>query len=112
MNESQLTAWLTLSFTPQLGGVSLSRLLRIDSPENIVSYSELELQNLKLKPAQIQYIRQRSHQEVDDCLLWLQDEGNHIVTPLDERYPSLMQQMSSHPPVLFIKGNVEALNHS
>ena len=112
MNESQLTAWLTLSFTPQLGGVSLSRLLRIDSPENIVSYSELELQNLKLKPAQIQYIRQRSHQEVDDCLLWLQVEANHIVTPLDERYPSLMQQMSSHPPVLFIKGNVEALNHS
>ncbi len=44
--------------------------------------------------------------------MWLQDEGNHIVTPLDERYPSLMQQMSSHPPVLFIKGNVEALNHS
>ncbi|WP_153448048.1 DNA-processing protein DprA [Vibrio algicola] len=111
MTESQLAAWLILSFTPQLGGVSLSRLLRIDSPENIVAYNTLELQNLKLKPAQIQFIQQQSHPEVDACLTWYQAQGNHIITPLDQTYPPLLLQMSSHPPVLFVKGNIDALIH-
>ncbi|MGO1191117.1 DNA-processing protein DprA [Vibrio casei] len=113
MTESQLCAWLTLSFTPKLGGVSISRLLSVDSPKNIISYSTLELQSLGLKPAQIQYIQQESNADVDQCLTWLASSGLHsIVTPLSERYPSLMKQMSSHPPVLFVKGNLDALHQS
>ncbi|OEF26042.1 DNA-processing protein DprA [Vibrio rumoiensis] len=111
MTESQLVAWLTLSFTPKLGGVSISRLLSVDSPQNIIGYSSLELQNLGLKPAQVQYIQQQSHADVDQCLTWLASSQYHsIVTPLSNDYPRLMTQMSSHPPVLFVKGDAKALH--
>lgn len=111
MNDEQLAAWLTLSFTPKLGGVALARLMSVDSPENLVRYSTLQWQNLGLKTAQIQYIQQKAELEVERCLHWLsQSSHHHILTPLDEHYPHLLSQMSSHPPVLFIKGELAAIN--
>lgn len=111
MTESQLFAWLSLSFTPKLGGVALSRLLAIDSPQNLINYSRLELQNLGLKPAQIDYLQHKSQKDVEESLTWLASSDLHsIVTPLSDDYPDLMRQMSSHPPVLFVKGEAKALH--
>lgn len=111
MNDAQLAAWLTLSFTPRLGGVALARLMSVDSPENLVQYSPLQWQKLGLKSAQIQYIQQEAAPEVERCLHWLQQSpSHHILTPLDESYPHLLSQMSSHPPVLFVKGELAAVN--
>lgn len=111
MNEEQLSAWLRLSFAPKLGGVALSRLMSVDSPQNLVRYSVQQLQHLGLKDTQIQYIQQDSNREVEFCLQWQADsDEHHILSPLDPDYPYLLSQMSSHPPVLFIKGNLAALN--
>ena len=68
MNEQQLSAWLTLSFVPQLGGKRLSRLLSIDSPSNIVGYSSQQLQALGLSAKQIAYLREQAPREVEACL--------------------------------------------
>lgn len=111
MTEAQLTAWLTLSFTPQLGGVGLARLISVDSAENIVRYSSQQLQHLGLKAAQIRYLQQPSHLEVEQCLQWqAESDWHHIVSPLEDDYPYLLNQMSSHPPVLFVKGDASVLH--
>ncbi|MFV0575861.1 MAG: DNA-processing protein DprA [Vibrio sp.] len=110
MNEQQLTAWLTLSFTPKLGGVALSKLMSVDSPENLIQYSSLQWQKLGLKPNQIHYIQNLAAKDVEQCLKWKEESSSHfILTPLNSAYPNLVRQMSSHPPVLFVKGNVAVL---
>ncbi|WP_104398563.1 DNA-processing protein DprA [Vibrio penaeicida] len=110
MTENELRAWLTLSFTPQLGGQSLTRLLTIDSPVNLLASSEERWQAIGLKPKQIQFLKTSSHPEVDECLEWQQVSHHHIVTLLDESYPPLLKEVSSPPSTLFVKGDVRSLS--
>ncbi|MBD1559171.1 DNA-protecting protein DprA [Vibrio sp. S9_S30] len=110
MTENELRAWLTLSFTPQLGGQSLTRLLTIDAPINLLASSEERWQSIGLKPKQIQFLKAKSHPEVDECLEWQLDSNHHIVTLLDGSYPSLLKEVSSPPTTLFVKGDVQSLS--
>ncbi|MDG3086729.1 DNA-processing protein DprA [Vibrio hannami] len=108
--EKELIAWLTLSFTPGLGGKKLTRLLGFDAPLNIVSYSSDRLSGLGLKPEQIQYIKGGSTNEIKESLRWLdKDINHHIVTLQSEAYPPLLKEISAYPPVLFVKGNLNLL---
>ncbi|WP_373949233.1 DNA-processing protein DprA [Vibrio pomeroyi] len=110
MNEQQLSAWLTLSFVPQLGGKRLSRLLSIDSPSNIVGYSSQQLQAFGLSSKQISYLREQAPREVEACLSWQAKQPNHhIITPNCPHYPKLLNEIASAPSVLFVKGHVEKL---
>ncbi len=109
MTESELSAWLTLSFIPKIGGVTLSRLLAFDSPINLLQYTVPQWQALGLKPAQMDYLQQNSFPQVEQCLAWQQSPQQHIITPLCGGYPPLLQQIASLPPVLFVKGNLDCL---
>lgn len=110
MNEQQLSAWLTLSFVPQLGGKRLSRLLSIDSPSNIVGYSSQQLQAIGLSAKQISYLREQAPREVEACLAWQARQPNHhIITQNCSHYPKLLNETASAPSVLFVKGHVEKL---
>jgi DNA processing protein len=109
MTEHELRAWLILSFTPQLGGQSLTRLLTIDSPINLLSSSQERWQLMGLKPKQIDFLKAHSHAEVDECLEWIQAPNHHIVTLLDAHYPPLLKEVASPPTILFVKGDVRAL---
>lgn len=110
MTENELRAWLTLSFTPQLGGQSLTRLLTIDSPVNLLSSSEERWQAIGLKPKQIQFLKASSHPEVDECLEWQLASNHHIVTLLDCAFPPLLKEVSSPPTTLFVKGDARSLS--
>jgi DNA processing protein len=110
VNEQQLSAWLTLSFVPQLGGKRLARLMSVDSPSNIVSYSSQQLQALGLSAKQITYLREDARRDVEACLAWQAKKINHhIITPNCPHYPKLLNEIASAPSVLFIKGHVEKL---
>ncbi|WP_375751965.1 DNA-processing protein DprA [Vibrio sp. HN007] len=108
--ENELIAWLTLSFTPGLGGKRLNRLLSFDSPQNLVTYSSERLFGLGLKSEQVQYIKSGSTKDVEVSLEWLGKEtDNHIVTLQGNAYPQLLKEISAYPPLLFVKGNLELL---
>ncbi|MBB1313201.1 MULTISPECIES: DNA-processing protein DprA [Aliivibrio] len=110
-SDKHLSAWLTLCFCPRIGGKVMSRLLAIDSVENIVKYDKDKLQSIGLSCAQIAYIQAVNHEEVDKCLLWEDgDSLNTILTLSDPRYPKLLSEISAPPPVLFVKGDVLALS--
>lgn len=105
MSEQRLAAWMALVFTPRLGPKKLSQLLSIDSPENILRYSSHELKSLGFSSTQLSYLTHQSAKEVDKCLAWQQEKGCHILPLYDDLYPSLLKEVASPPPLLFIQGN-------
>lgn len=110
MNEHYLSAWLTLALTPRLGAKSLSRLSTLDTIERIVCYDSCALEELGFSRKQIDYIKRIAPREVEKCLKW-QDHSteHHILVPEDSDYPSLLRQIDSPPPTLFVKGAVETI---
>lgn len=111
MQTTDLAAWLMLSSIPKLGGKKLSRLATLDSLTNVVQYSTSQLLAVGLTSEQIDYLRHHAPQEADKCLKWLQaSTSHHIVTSQCAHYPPLLKEIASAPPLLFIKGRVEALS--
>ena len=41
---------------------------------------------------------------------WLQDEAHHRITPLDDAWPALLQQIPGPPDTLYVNGNPELLH--
>lgn len=50
---------------------------------------------------------QRNSYEV---LEWAESDRNHLICYESEHYPSLLREIDSSPPLLFVKGSIEALN--
>ncbi|MGF1698406.1 DNA-processing protein DprA [Vibrio kyushuensis] len=109
MSESELAAWLALSFTPKIGSKTLARLIAIDAPHKLIERDITSLQSIGLSPSQVSYFKQGSRRDVDTCLQWTQSTSHHILTPLDETYPPLLKEISFPPPVLFVKGRLDCL---
>ncbi len=113
MNESELSAWLALSFTPKLGHKTLSRLLSHDSLLNLINYSSKQWQALGLTQEQIHYLSHESVKDVDQSLSWLNAQSNrYIVTPLCKHYPPLLKQIPAAPTVLFVEGQIASIQQS
>ena len=110
-SECHLSAWLTLCFCPRIGGKIMTRLLTIDSAENILQYSTDRLRSLGLSSAQVTYLQQPINKEVEKCLEWQQEnELNTILSLTNPLYPKLLSEISSPPPVLFVKGEALTLS--
>lgn len=46
---------------------------------------------------------------VEKDLKWAEQDQNHLITWQDDSYPPLLKEISSAPPLLFVKGKVESL---
>ncbi|WP_158132854.1 DNA-processing protein DprA [Vibrio navarrensis] len=110
MSEQELIAWLSLSFTPQIGAKRLAKLLSIDAPLNILSYSDNALHNLGFSAAQLAYLRQEARRDVEAALTWQLQQDHHILTLADDNYPPLLKEAGAASPYLFVKGEVGALS--
>lgn len=110
MTEQELSAWLILSSTPRIGATALGRLLAFDSAVNILHSDEARLTSFGMTAKQISHIQKSSHGYVEACLEWQMADSHHIVTLLDDAYPSLLKQVSSPPPIIFVKGDVASLS--
>lgn len=53
-----------------------------------------------------------SYEKAEDEFLNCQKYGIKIITYKDEEYPLLLKQLSDYPPVLYVKGNMDALKFS
>ncbi|ROV60528.1 DNA-protecting protein DprA [Vibrio ponticus] len=111
MTEQALRAWLTLYFTPRLGGKGLQKLLAKATPNELLGWDGAQLQAAGLSNAQVAFIQQASHDYIEQCLRW-RDEAphHHIITLDDPRYPPLLAQVPVPPPLLFVKGELASLS--
>lgn len=110
MNVDDLSAWLTLYFTPKIGSSRFARLLAKDSPANILASSDKAKQAIGLTEEQCAFISQQAPKWVDSCFEWQQGQSDHhIMTSADDDYPLLLKESGSAPSVLFVKGELSCL---
>ncbi|EHZ7344471.1 TPA: DNA-processing protein DprA [Vibrio vulnificus] len=110
MSQDELHAWLALSFTPNIGVKKLTKLLSIDSPLNILCYSQEQLLSLGLSSQQIITLRSSAQQDAEAALQWqLLSSQHHILTLHDGLYPPLLKETASPPCQLFVQGDPHCL---
>ncbi|MBT3197393.1 MAG: DNA-protecting protein DprA [Gammaproteobacteria bacterium] len=110
-----IDSWLILHHTPSVGPVTFARVLdHFGSPQTVLDSSRASLRQSGLfKTAAIDFLsaspdsRSRS---IEADLRWLEQEGAHIVTLGDEAYPALLREIDDPPPLLYLRGQVDALS--
>ncbi|UUM30657.1 DNA-processing protein DprA [Vibrio japonicus] len=111
MNDVELSAWLALYFTPRIGPKTFQKLTAIDAPRALVESAPSTLQSVGFTDTQIQYLKHKAPQDVEDCVKWLEGaKHRHILTLEDVHYPALLKQTGSAPAVLFVEGDVSCLS--
>ncbi|MDX1695184.1 MAG: DNA-processing protein DprA [Ketobacteraceae bacterium] len=116
--DTDLPFWLALWRVPNLGASLFNRLLSaFDSLQSACESSPKRLMALGLNQDQISAIKgfldgtnQSLQEGVALDLEWLSQENHHLVTLLDPGYPSLLKEITSPPPLLFVKGDPDLLN--
>ncbi|MEM0984185.1 MAG: DNA-processing protein DprA [Planctomycetota bacterium] len=104
---------LALSTAPGLGPQRVRRLLeRFGSPAEVFGRSESELATvLGIGPALARRARQSfdtAHRKADEELAQLEKLGGRAVAVGDENYPALLAPLPDAPPVLFVRGDLDA----
>lgn len=114
----ELPLWLALWRVPNLGASLLHRLLAgFDSLQSACEAPAKRLMTLGLNQDQIATIKSfigGGHSLLQDGVArdreWLAQDGNHLVTILDPGYPALLKEITTPPPLLFVKGDPDLLS--
>ncbi len=105
-----LAELLALLQVPQLGAQRIGRLLsEIDFAE-FCQYDKTALKQMGWNMRQIQRWQNPERQWIDQALQWATKDNQRILTLFDDDYPFLLKQISTAPPVLFVRGNVAGLS--
>lgn len=100
---------LALLQIPQLGAYKIGRLLNEIDFDDLCLWDKAQLQLLGWNERQIHRWQRPDEKVINETLTWAEQENCRILTLFDEDYPFLLRQISTAPPVLFVKGNVNAL---
>ena len=100
---------LRLLQVPQFGAQRIGRLLAEVDLAEFCQYDPSQLRHIGWNDKQIQRWFQPDRRWIEPALEWAEEEGNHLLNLFDERYPFLLRQISTAPPLLFVKGSVESL---
>lgn len=106
-----LRYWLALAQTPGLGTVRIAKLLaRFDSLEEIFRHSVVTLRAFGLGERTIEALKTPQWEQVDRTLAWGNRPDCHIIPLSDPGYPSQLREITSPPPVLFVRGDPRLLS--
>lgn len=106
----QIEGWLKLADLPGVGGARIQRLISSNRLEQLEGASSSQLQALGLNKEQAQRFLYPDNERLDVCLRWLEEEAHSILTFDHPHYPELLLQISSPPPLLFVKGDPSVLS--
>ena len=108
-----LAAWLRLSLTAGLGGESYRKLLSaFGGPEQILDANRTTLTTVVSGKIADAILEGQLHADPSAVEAWLADETNHVVTLADAEYPQALLQTSDPPPLIYVKGRLDLLNHA
>jgi len=106
-----VNAWLILAQTRTVRGDSLKALLdRFETAENIVGASTADLHSAGLTKATIRDLKNPDERKLELCHRWASADDHHAVPWTDGHYPVLLRELSDAPPLLFVRGNIDALS--
>jgi DNA processing protein len=104
--------WLAIVRTPGIGSQTLARLLTQLDIEQVFSASRATLSALGLSDKIIQALQVPNWALIETDLDWLNQTQNYAITLEDVNYPPQLKEISSPPPVLFVKGQIEILGQA
>ncbi|MCG2839242.1 DNA-processing protein DprA [Photobacterium sp. WH77] len=96
--------WLALAAVPGLGGQRIQQLLDQATVTEIRKMPESHLMAMGLKGSQISLLRQPDSKRLQEALRWCEQDNQQLLVLSDPAYPRLLKEISSPPPVLFIRG--------
>lgn len=106
-------SWLALAFTPDLGPVA-ARLLRERFGCACAALRAPEPALRAVLPAAVAQALVNPDPGLEpaiaQALAWSQAPGHHLLTLADSRYPPMIAALPDPPPVLYLRGDPEALN--
>ncbi len=111
--DADLEAWLRLSLLPGLGPQTLRKLLvALESPAAILAAGQRELCAFVPEKTALA-IRGGGAAAADLSRVeaWLGDAANRVVTLADEQYPRALLEIPDPPPLIYVKGRLDLLNH-
>jgi DNA processing protein len=109
--DSDLEAWLTLSFAPGLTNEAFRQLLvAFGSPQEILAVSRADLTAAVNDRAARAVLTPPPRETLAKISEWLEDGANHVITLGDTTYPQALLDVADPPPLLYAKGRVELLN--
>lgn len=102
--------WYGLSRLPGIGGATLSKLLdRFGNAESVFAATDNQLlQVRRVTERTVAALRALSLEAIEEELASLAADGIGILTWKDTAYPSQLLQIGSPPPILYIRGRLEA----
>ncbi|GAB6066714.1 DNA-processing protein DprA [Methylothermus subterraneus] len=110
---SKLRYWLALAQTPGLGPKTFQALIEAGvDPEELFCQPASYLRDLGLSAAVIEALRRPNWKSVERALAWGTQPNCQVLTLADPRYPPQLKAIASPPPVLFVQGQVEALQRA
>lgn len=110
---SNLPYWLAALYLPDVGARIIKRWLEDFSDiKSLFQASDEEWEKIKITEEQSKSLRQPNWERVEGDLEWLnKNKENHIITLDDPAYPKSLKEISDPPILLFVRGNIHALDH-
>ena len=110
MNEdSTRNAYLRLAMVPDVGPITLNRLLAAfgNDPRRVLAAGTSELLRVEnVGPQRAEAIRKADQVPLEETLELCERHGITILTPEDSVYPESLRQIPDPPPVLFLRGEL------
>ncbi|TAK91538.1 MAG: DNA-protecting protein DprA [Burkholderiaceae bacterium] len=111
-DQAELSAWLRLSLTPEIGPATVRKLLeRFGLPQQVLDTSFHSLSQV-LAPAIVERLLHpdEAQQKIIAATFdWLEQPQHHVLTLADVDYPQHLLEIADPPPLLYLKGRRELL---
>ncbi|WP_428356610.1 DNA-processing protein DprA [Methyloprofundus sp.] len=96
--------------TPGIGSKTFLKCLDFCPPEQLFSHSRETLIKLGLRTPSIDAIKNPDWNIIEQDLLWLEQQNNHILLFTDKDYPSQLKEIPDPPPILFARGDIDLIH--
>jgi DNA processing protein len=107
----EMHAWMALSRAPALTAPILSLVFeQLVDARGIISATDEARRRAGLPQAAREFLAGRTASPSAAERAWAQDHTHQMLPFTDARYPQLLRSLDPPPPVLYVEGNVDALN--
>lgn len=108
-----LKYWLALWRAPGLGPVAFRQILEVfPSPQSFLETAAAgRRERLRLPASAEAYLAKPDWAQVESDLAWAEVNNQHILTLNHPAYPDLLREIPDPPPVLFVRGQLDAIQH-
>ena len=108
--ENSLRSWLALSHVKNLGPIRIHSLLeKFKTPAAVFDAGRSGWQDVGLTEKLMENLSAPDWEKVDIDLKWAEQDNANIITLDDERYPSMLKNITDAPPILYTLGEAGIL---